>query len=132
MIVIIIRLISLIRRPLLAQGRWIPFAFQQSSVLLSAISHLLLSCLKARYSTGFTINAHRSQSYTIKNPSISKSVSRATKIRKAAPKVFKKRQNAIPKSIKRDFHEELVFAIHSPRKPGFKSRGRPNFASETN
>ena len=55
--------------------------------------------------------------YIIKNPFISKSVFKAQKIRQAAAKAAEKRQNSIPKSIKDDFNEKLIFAIPSLGKP---------------
>ena len=81
-----------------------PFAFLQSSVMLAAISHLLLSCWQARNSILFTPHTHRTQDPLHHRRSIFfKLVTGAAK----ACQRFQKTKKSIPKSIKRSFFKRL-------------------------
>ena len=70
--------------------------------------------------------------YTTKNPSIFKPVPRAAKTRKTAPTAHKnKKQHTHRNQQKQNtFCEQLFFARHYPRKPGFRSPRRPNVDSK--
>ena len=67
--------------------------------------------------------------FITKNRFIFKSVFKAQKTRKVAPKASKKHKHRFPKS-ERDFHDKSIFAIPSMRKPRFGSLKRRNFNSE--
>ena len=68
----------------------------------------------------------------LENPSIFKPFSRATKMRKVAPKASEKHtkiDKIDPAILKNDFCKKSVFAIPSMRKPGFETPRRPDFYS---
>ena len=97
---------------------WIPFASQQLSDMLSAISHLLLSCLQATIRDFFPpAPSPLGIRYTTKNPSIFKPVSKAAKIRKAA--------QSLPKTKKKDGPKTMEILCQTPLRPSCCSQATP-------
>ena len=99
--------------------------------MLSAINHLLLSCLQSSKCGDLAeAPAPVEIRYTTKNPSILKPVSRAAKTRKTVPKLPKNANKRPRNQQQNDFCEQLVFAMHSMRGPAIKTHKRRHFESE--
>ena len=109
----------------------VPFAFQQSSVMFSAISHLLLSCSQAHKRNWFCPGTRPTLDPPLHRKSINfQTCFQGSKIRKTTPKASKKTIKIDPRIHKNKFCGRKCFALLSMRKPGSRSLRRSNFDSE--
>ena len=125
-----------IRRPPLwghhGCGYRIVSAFQQSSVLLSAVQPSAvklftrpeLYVIKPRLPSSFcSVTPTKINQLSSLSP-------RRQKLEKMLPRLPNNNTNLTPKSMKNDFCEKLISAAASMREPGLRNHGRPNSNSQ--